>query len=402
VDTDPPAAPTVNRTSPTASPTNSTSQTLALSGEAGGTFQCKLDTGAYSPCSSNPPALNGLSEGTHTYSVTQTDAAGNVSATRSVSWTIDITPPYAPTVTRTTPTDSPTSSNSQEISYGGFESGGSFQCKLDAGSYHPCASSPLTLDDVSDGAHTYSFTHTDSAGNVSAAKSVTWTVDTTAPAAPTVTRTAPTASPTASTSQTISYVGEAGGTFECKLDDDSFDACSGSPVTVTGLSLGSHTYSVVQTDDLGHVGSVGTISWIVGPESAAPTGPTGPAIPPIDPTPIVPTPITAKLSSVAPKSIAPGRSGGPFSLKPKFGVAGFSVTLSASAKVRIRLERVVSKRAARASTSWTDFKLKSGKTTIRISGRDAKRALVAGSYRVHLTVPGTSTDVVGKSFRIKR
>ena len=47
----------MTRTSPTANPTNSTSQTFTYSGEPGGTFQCKLDAAAYAACPSSPVTL---------------------------------------------------------------------------------------------------------------------------------------------------------------------------------------------------------------------------------------------------------------------------------------------------------------------------------------------------------
>jgi hypothetical protein len=392
-----PAAPTVTRTQPATSPTNSPSQAISYSGEAGATFQCKLDSAPTGPCPASPVNLTGQLEGPHTYAVTQTDAAGNLSVAGSVTWTIDTTAPWAPTVTRTFPSETPTTSTSQTISYGGFEAGGSFACKLDDAEFGPCQASPITFTNLSDGQHTASFTHTDAAGNVSPPKPITWTVDVLAPEPPILTRVAPTINPTSSTSQTISYSGEPGGTYECKIDDAPFAACPSSPVTVTGLGLGSHTYTVRQTDGFGHVGSAGTIAWTVTnvPDPVVPTGATGSEG-------IVDPPITAKLSAVSPKAIVAARTGSPFFVGSKRSAASFTVTLSKAATVRLRLELLVSGKTSRASTAWTELKLKSGRTTIRLSGRSAKRALAAGRYRVHLKVAGTSTDVLGKTFQIKR
>ena len=79
-------APTVTRSNPSATPTNSTSQTIAYVGlEAGATAQCKLDGAAYAACGSSPYTLSGLAGGTHTVSITQTDSVGNVGPAGTVT-----------------------------------------------------------------------------------------------------------------------------------------------------------------------------------------------------------------------------------------------------------------------------------------------------------------------------
>jgi hypothetical protein len=123
--------------------------------------------------------------------------------------------------------------------------------------------------------------------------------------------------------------------------------------------------------------------------------PVDPPKPPAEPE------LSAKVSPVTPKAIKPARAGSPFSLKARGSVGSFRVTLSSAATISVRLERVVSG-ASRASTTWTKFKLKSGQTTIYLSGRANNRALSAGTYKVHLTVGGAKPNVLGKSFRIKR
>jgi nitrite reductase/ring-hydroxylating ferredoxin subunit len=270
VDTLAPAAPTVIRTAPTANPTNSTSQTITYSGEAGGSFQCKLDSAAFAPCTGSPVSLPGLSNGSHTYSVTQTDAAGNLGSAATVTWTVDNVAPAAPTVTRTAPTADPTNSTSQTITYSG-ESGGTFKCKLDGAAFAPCPVSPVTLTAFSSGTHTYSITQTDAAGNLGSATAVSWVVDTIPPPTPTVTRTSPTANPTISNTQTLTYSGEAGGTLECKLDGAAFATCTGSPVTLSSLADGAHTYSVRQIDAAGNISATGSAAWTIGTGPAQPT-----------------------------------------------------------------------------------------------------------------------------------
>src|SRR5215203_1511025 len=63
------------------------------SSEAGSTFQCSLDGAAFASCAS-PKDYTGLSEGSHTFEVKATDAAGNTDTTpASRSWTVNTTAP---------------------------------------------------------------------------------------------------------------------------------------------------------------------------------------------------------------------------------------------------------------------------------------------------------------------
>jgi predicted phage tail protein len=95
-------APTVSITGGPAagSSTTATGASFSFSSSEPGTFSCRLDAGAADESCASPKAYSGLSVGEHTFTVRATDAAGNVSAAQTRTWTVtapapdpDTTPP---------------------------------------------------------------------------------------------------------------------------------------------------------------------------------------------------------------------------------------------------------------------------------------------------------------------
>src|SRR5207249_12233901 len=117
------------------------------------------------------------------------------------------------------------------------EAGGTFQCAIDGGAFS-AYTSPKSYSGLAAGSHTFQVRQTDTAGNTGPAASHTWTIDATAPAAPSIT--ANPANPPNSSSASFSFSGEAGGTFPCQLDGAGFAACT-SPKSYAGLAAGPHT-----------------------------------------------------------------------------------------------------------------------------------------------------------------
>lgn len=72
--------------------TADTTARLQFTGEAGGSFECRLDAGAWRPCVS-PQPYSGLAAGPHAFAVRQIDAAGNTGAARDFSWEAGVTSP---------------------------------------------------------------------------------------------------------------------------------------------------------------------------------------------------------------------------------------------------------------------------------------------------------------------
>jgi large repetitive protein len=269
-------APTLSLTSSPVALTNATSATFQFSAtDAGGStvagFECALDGGAYSACSS-PAALTSLGAGAHSYAIRASDAVGNTSGSTTHSWTIDLS---APAVTLGTKPNAFTNSSSAAFTFTGSDTGGgtvsSFECKIDSGNFSACTS-PQTLTGLSSAAHTYSVRAIDSAGNTGSPTSHTWTIDTTAPSATIVTGPS---SLTNSTSATFTFSAtDAGGgsidSFECKVDSESFSTCT-SPKNYTGIVDGAHTFSVRAIDTAGNTGTAATQTWTV--DATAPGAP---------------------------------------------------------------------------------------------------------------------------------
>ncbi len=86
-------APNTTITSGPTGSVKSTSATFGFSSEAGASFECKLDGGAFAACQTGKTYEN-LSDGSHTFSVRATDAAGNTDATpESRTWSVDTAVP---------------------------------------------------------------------------------------------------------------------------------------------------------------------------------------------------------------------------------------------------------------------------------------------------------------------
>ena len=135
-----------------------------------------------------------------------------------------------------------------------------YECSLDGAPYATCTS-PATRTGLADGPHSFAVRGINSAGTGGPATTASWTVDTTPPAAPSVT--SPPPAVTRATSATIAFSGEPGATFQCSVDGGAYSACS-SPLQLAGLANGRHSVSIRQIDALGRIAmSLATTSWTV-------------------------------------------------------------------------------------------------------------------------------------------
>ncbi|MDA0179653.1 OmpA family protein [Solirubrobacter phytolaccae] len=280
LDTSAPGTPTV--TTRPATRTKQTSATVAYTGaEAGGSFECRLGAGSWIACAS-PVTMSNLSEGDKSLSIRQVDTAGNRSDAETVSWTVDLTAPAAPTITTKPGTLS--SATAPTFAWTGAEAGGTYECAIDSGAYSACISGstfPLT----GQGAHSFKVRQVDAAGNAGTAADHEWSLDSTGPAAPTITTDPGTSSRT--TAPTFAWTGaEGGGTYECAVDSGTFTTCtSGSTFPITGE--GAHSFKVRQVDGLGNAGTPAEHTWTH--DTTVPTAPAITTKPPVTSNEAAPT-----------------------------------------------------------------------------------------------------------------
>jgi DNA-directed RNA polymerase specialized sigma24 family protein len=136
-------------------------------------FQCRLDGSKWAACASGK-TYSGLGQGEHTFRVRAKDAGGTVDPSpASSSWSVDT---VAPNTTITSGPKASTGSKSASFSFSASESGVSFQCRLDGGSWQAC-SSPRSYGGLKKGAHVSRVRAIDAAGNVDASPDGwSWTV----------------------------------------------------------------------------------------------------------------------------------------------------------------------------------------------------------------------------------
>lgn len=142
------------------------------SDDAGATFECRLDGGAFSTCPANY-TTDALSDGEHTLEVRAVDPAGNADATPAThTWTIETTPE---TILVSTP-DNPTSDVTGNFEFDSDDASATFECNLDGGGFAECPAT-YTTPTLALGTHTLEVRAIDALGNTDPTPAVyTWEV----------------------------------------------------------------------------------------------------------------------------------------------------------------------------------------------------------------------------------
>ncbi len=237
--------------------------------ETGAVFSCKLDQGRWSRCRS-PRAYTDLALGTHQFAVRAIDRAGNVDATpASWSWSV-VAPPPPPPPAEEAPAEA---------------------APVEEAPTPPAEETPPPTEEAPPPAEETTPPPAEETPPPPPA-------DTTAP--DTTILSGPTGTTTAVSAEFTFSATESGSTFECKLDGGSWASCT-APKSLSGLALGSHTFSVRATDAAGNVdSSPAGRSWTVEAEQAPPPPPP----PPAEGCTTTVSSVSAAQSSVA--SAAPG------------------------------------------------------------------------------------------------
>jgi hypothetical protein len=167
-DTTPPIATITGKPS---DPSNSSTATFTYSSnEAGSTFACKLDAGAFVPCDAGGITYNGLGEGPHSFQVQATDTSANTGNPAGYSFSVvlpvtlpvtlpgpSVKPappaPIAPETTITTRPKAKTADRTPTFKFKSSVAGATYECKLDGKALTPCRS-PLTTKALAFGRHT--------------------------------------------------------------------------------------------------------------------------------------------------------------------------------------------------------------------------------------------------------
>jgi hypothetical protein len=259
VDTLAPAAPVI--LSPVDG-TATTSNTLAFSGTAEANSTITVLDGSTAVATATADGggawtvtVSGIADGTHVYTATATDSAGNVSSpSSSVSVTVDATPPDTSIDSGPSGT---TSSAAATFSFSSTKPGSTFACSLDGTAATSCTS-PTTYSGLADGPHTFSVAATDPAGMTDATPATRgWTIDTTPPAAPVITGPAD-GSAVAGSTVTVQGNAEAAATVEVfdggvSQGTTVADGSGSWSETLGGVTEGQHVLTAQATDAAGNV-----------------------------------------------------------------------------------------------------------------------------------------------------
>jgi Bacterial Ig-like domain/Passenger-associated-transport-repeat/Bacterial Ig domain len=254
--------------------TNNTSATFsygatdpAIGGIASGIAyqEASLDGAGFAQVTGST-SLTGLSDGAHSFMVRAVDVAGNVGVAASYHWTVDTIAPGVPAVLLTHDTGAPNDHVTYDpsLTFVLVDSTDTLIYSTD-GTHYSNTEPVFATDGSADGTHTVSVKEVDVAGNVGAAASLSFTLDTTAPAAPALALAHDTGGSHAdhiTSDPTMSVTpAENGGTLLYKIDGAGGFSATAPHFATDGSADGLHTVSVEQEDATGNVSAATSLTF---------------------------------------------------------------------------------------------------------------------------------------------
>ncbi len=269
LDTTPPVAPVVVAPS---SPGRDTNPSWSASVEPGAITECRITAagavaGPFALCTLPLSTALGA-DGSYLFEVRATDAAGNVSEIGTGSYVLDTAPPPAPVVTQPT---APTRNRASSVAFA-IEPGATATCRVSRGTAvisptAPCTSpAAVDLTGQPDGGYTLTVRAVDAAGNIGPAGTAVVVLDTTAPAAPTLTLIP--GSPSSDRAPTFAFNHEAGATAVCRLTAPGaapreLSCAETLTLDLAGAADGSYAVAVLARDLAGNTSTAATTTYVL-------------------------------------------------------------------------------------------------------------------------------------------
>jgi hypothetical protein len=276
-----------------------------------------------------------------------------------------------------------------------------FECRLSGdltGEFRACAG-PQSYSDLADGQYSFEVYARDAVGNVSEVATRTFTVDTVAPqlqfSAPTPAQGTETGS-----SPKFAWSASEAASFSCRLDGEPFGACT-SPVALSGLAAGGHTFHLRAMDAAGNIGTASRTFQVVAPKPPV----TPPAPPVAGPVPAPKTPSVAVINERTGRELTIRIAGIHRRIDlAELRRAGLRVTVvpaEGTRLIRFRIFRAGARAAGSRRPLITLYRRVNGSAkrtiTLKVPRRVARR-LRAGRYVLEVT-PGADKRRLGKPSR---
>jgi len=226
---------------------NIDSRSFTFSADESANFECSMNGSAYAACAS-PVAMSHLAEGNHLFEVRPIDAAGNQGLVISYSWEIDMTAPVI-SVVAVSPAQGLTNAKNVSVEFSVNETGNVY-CSLDGTDAVLCQS-PFVAGDLAEGSHSVQISAADASGNMSAAVSLEWNMDLTAPVLSFGAILPSSASQLNVNNIEIAVNAPEGAVLYASIDGASA-AIVQSPIQLSDLVEGNHSVSVYGMDDAGN------------------------------------------------------------------------------------------------------------------------------------------------------